>query len=825
MNREKVLALLLVAITVVVSGLTLSLERTSTVVAQAPREDWPHVAPFDAKALSESVNDTMDVGDVGFMSPVHRALANELSAGTVPAQVTKFVNPSGEVDYRDELTYTVVVLAAPGTKVGFYDPLAGTSFVRFLAQPPGIVHSGGNITGTLTVTPTNQIAVSFVTRVEVPSTAGSTTNVRNRACIILFGTLDDCIWSNEVINSAFRPHETYLPIVLRNVSPDSNRPPSTPFNPSPADGATGQSATVDLTWTGGDPDGDGVTYDVYFALDDPTPDVLICNDVASTFCDPGALVQGGHYYWKVVAQDAYGLTATGPVWDFTTGQSVSTLTLTSPNGGESWHMGDVHNVTWSSTGSIVNVRLEYSKDGFSSDLHTIVSSTPNDGSYAWSVPNDPSVTVRVRVSDASNPSTNDTSNASFVIYNNVPDLPSNPSPADGATDQSVTADLSWTGGDPDGDGVTYDVYFALDDPTPDVLICNDVASAFCDPGTLVQGGHYYWQVVAQDAYGLTATGPVWDFTTGQPVSTLTLTSPNGAESWHTGDVHNVTWSSTGSIANIHLEYSKDGFIFDIHTIVASTPNDGSYGWTVPNDPSTSLRVRVSDASNPTTNDMSNATFVIYNNGPNVPSSPSPADGATGQSVDVNLYWTGGDPDGDSVTYDVYLEADDSTPDVLVSDNQSLAGFDPGTLDGGTHYYWQIVSSDAYGAIAIGPVWDFTTESTGHLSDIRIEYVEHSPPLIPAVVYEKAVLRNYGFAQAMAGWTLEAVTQGFTYTFPADFVFPAAEGGSQPAVTVWVTIGTDTATDLYMGRNFPVWENPDTAILRDDTGQIVDSLSW
>jgi Leucine-rich repeat (LRR) protein len=95
-------------------------------------------------------------------------------------------------------------------------------------------------------------------------------------------------------------------------------------------------------------------------------------------------------------------------------------------------------------------------------------------------------------------------------------------------------------------------------------------------------------------------------------ATITVTSPNGGESWVGLSLHNITWTSTG-ISNVKIEYSTDNGT-NWTTIVASTANTGTYPWAVPNIPSAQCLVRVSDASNALVNDVSDGVFTIIGEG-------------------------------------------------------------------------------------------------------------------------------------------------------------------------------------------------------------------
>jgi hypothetical protein len=90
-----------------------------------------------------------------------------------------------------------------------------------------------------------------------------------------------------------------------------------------------------------------------------------------------------------------------------------TVTVAAPNGGETWSMGSVRRMEWTSTVD-GNVRIELSRDGGSS-WATLFASLENDGGQNWTVTGPATSQARVRVCSVSTPRVCDSSNATFRI--------------------------------------------------------------------------------------------------------------------------------------------------------------------------------------------------------------------------------------------------------------------------------------------------------------------------------------------------------------------------------------------------------------------------
>jgi len=95
-----------------------------------------------------------------------------------------------------------------------------------------------------------------------------------------------------------------------------NNPPNKPTIESPPNGGTGQSINPILRWKCSDPDGDNLSYDVYFGTSAAPP--LQSSSQSDTSYTPGTLEYGTEYNWKIVAKDDEGGSTSSNIWDFTT---------------------------------------------------------------------------------------------------------------------------------------------------------------------------------------------------------------------------------------------------------------------------------------------------------------------------------------------------------------------------------------------------------------------------------------------------------------------------------------------------------------------------
>jgi hypothetical protein len=220
---------------------------------------------------------------------------------------------------------------------------------------------------------------------------------------------------------------TFPLVTQTGAIPLPNNPPNIPTNAVPQNNTTGVSILMKLNWTGGDPDGNPVKYDIYFGKTSSPP--IVIHNQSTLGYNPGTMNYSTHYYWKIIAWDNYNASAKGPLWSFTTEPK----------------------------------------------------------------PNSP------------------------------PNNPSTPSPINGATNVYLSASLSWTGGDPDGNPVKYDIYFGTAS-SPPIVIHNQSTLSYDPTGTLTHNTKYYWKIVAWDNHSASTTGTTWSFTTKAP-PTVTIAKP------------------------------------------------------------------------------------------------------------------------------------------------------------------------------------------------------------------------------------------------------------------------------------------------------------
>ncbi len=307
------------------------------------------------------------------------------------------------------------------------------------------------------------------------------------------------------------------------------------------------------------------------------------------------------------------------------------ITINHPNGGETWTVGEKRAIHWDWTGNFNSVKIEYSVDGGQNWI-LIASSTQNDGDYLWTVPNMVSSNCFVKISDVNDPAVYDISDLSFSIV------------------RPQIRILKPNGGEYLRIGDIYPIEWNWTGKFSNVKIeyTTDGTTWITIVNSTQNDGDYYWTVPntpsslcriritnLDDPSSFDVSDN--DFTIQQNV--LTLITPNGGETYVTGEKYPITWDWQGSLSSVKIEYSVDnGNTWNV--IVSSTQNDGSHYWTIPNSPSTSCLIKISDPSDPNIFDISDNTFTIVTTSLDLKTPDGGELFYVGDKVPIHWNWTG-----------------------------------------------------------------------------------------------------------------------------------------------------------------------------------------
>jgi len=255
------------------------------------------------------------------------------------------------------------------------------------------------------------------------------------------------------------------------------------------------------------------------------------------------------------------------------------LTVTAPNGGETWRIGTQHEITWTPAGTAADsVRIELLRDG--TVCRMIADRAPGGGSYAWTAAGCPYgyCDYRVRVTNIAT-GASDVSDAPLCL---------------------VMAGLALTapnGGETWYEGESHAITWIATGAVADslsILLLRD--GAVCDTITTsapTAEGSLAWTATGCEcpsepcdpcAYTVQIVDPTLGIADASNAEfcllapQLTVTAPNGGEAWNAGDTYTITWSQAGPTGDaVRLELLLNDVVCS--TLADSVTNTGEYEWT------------------------------------------------------------------------------------------------------------------------------------------------------------------------------------------------------------------------------------------------------
>ncbi len=252
---------------------------------------------------------------------------------------------------------------------------------------------------------------------------------------------------------------------------------------------------------------------------------------------------------------------------------------------------------------------------------------------------------------------------------------------------------------------------------------------------------------------------------------MAITAPNGGEQLNTSSLYTITWiSSVGG--NVRIELLKNGINYT--TIAASTPNDGSFGWTVPilAPTGSDYRIRIASLSG-SESDESNGTFAINNQQTSVDIYTA--------NMDANPAWTlqgawaygvpkglGGDPSSGNTGVNVIgFNLDGAYTNNLPQTHATTAAIDCMGYTGVelSFYRWLGVENSIYDSASIqvsnnGTTWTTVWAHTGgSFTDASWQYLTYDISTVAdqePTVYIRWTMGATDSSVTFCGWNIDDV---------------------------------------------------------------------
>ncbi|MBM4461703.1 MAG: hypothetical protein FJ012_00005, partial [Chloroflexi bacterium] len=341
---------------------------------------------------------------------------------------------------------------------------------------------------------------------------------------------------------------------------------------------------------------------------------------------PSTQISGSDYQVRITSTSNTAITDTSNNYFTIAGAPPPTITVTSPNGGETWKASTYQTITWTYTGNPgAYVKIDLLKAGVVNSV--IISSrligSGGSGSHSWLIPSTQTSgsDYQVRITSTSNATITDTSDNYFTIAGAPPPTITVTSPNGGETWQASTYQtITWTYTGNPGAYVKIDLLKA--GVVNSVIISSRLigsggsgSHSWLIPSTQISGSDYQVRITSTSNATITDTSNNYFTIAGAPPPTITVTSPNGGETWQASTYQTITWSYTGNPgAYVKIELLKGGVVNRVIISITSigSGGSGSYRWAIL--PSQTLgsdyRVRVTSISNAAITDTSDGTFTI-----------------------------------------------------------------------------------------------------------------------------------------------------------------------------------------------------------------------